>query len=210
MCVINVFYRSQKVIQIWNNIAVNKWWLNFYFCVIYAIKTEKRGTSLIIQQPTIKSQCSVNECSETNWHMRRMPLVKGQCERLMLAVWSENRIKSSHKCMQEIHTHAHNPEMHAKDPQGDTKMHAIDPHSQTQFFFSFVVYSLCLFNVGETTISANNTNNRKCFIYSDSWWTGVRPISWTEQWLYDWFPILMRLFCFCTYRLYLLYALKTT
>ncbi len=120
-----MFYRSQKVIQIWN-IAVNKWWLNFNFCVIYPIKTEKRGTSLIIQQPTIKSQCSVNECSETtanvNWHVRRMPLVKGQCERLMLAVWSENSIKSSHKChksnppthahtiykcTREIHTHTH-------------------------------------------------------------------------------------------------------
>lgn len=78
----NVCFTGHKVIQIWNNIAVNNWWLNFYFCVNYPIKTEKRGTSLIIQQPTIKSQCSVNERSETtanvNWHMRRMPLVKGQ------------------------------------------------------------------------------------------------------------------------------------
>ncbi len=65
-----------------------------------------------------------------------------------------------------------------------------------------------LLNVRETTLSANNTN-RKCFIYCDSWWTGVSHISWTEQWLYDWVPIWKRLFCFFTYRLNVLYALKT-
>ncbi len=64
-----------------------------------------------------------------------------------------------------------------------------------------------LLNVRETTLSANNTN-RKCFIYCDSWWTGVSHISWTEQWLYDWVPIWKRLFCFFTYRLNVLYALK--
>ncbi len=45
---------------------------------------------------------------------------------------SSNALKRStlthtiQKCTQEIHTH--NPQMHAKDPQGNTKMHARDPH----------------------------------------------------------------------------------
>ncbi len=63
--------------------------------------------------------------------------------------------------------------IHFKDPDFFPNIIAANiwsPRSNHNPFSSFCLLCIvCLLNVRETSISANNTDNRKCFIYSDSW-----------------------------------------